>query len=78
MPVITRILGIVIKMYYQDHAPPHFHAEEAENAGYFSIEKLEMIEGNLSSKSQKIIIEWAKTHQNILQQMWDNQKIEKI
>ena len=26
MPEISRFLGIVIAMYYRDHAPPHFHA----------------------------------------------------
>jgi hypothetical protein len=31
MPEISRFLGIVIRMYYRDHAPPHFHAEYAEH-----------------------------------------------
>ena len=26
MPEISRFLGIVIAMFYRDHAPPHFHA----------------------------------------------------
>lgn len=26
MPEISSFLGIVIYMYYKDHAPPHFHA----------------------------------------------------
>jgi hypothetical protein len=30
MPELCRFLGIVIYMYYKDHAPPHFHAEYAE------------------------------------------------
>ena len=30
MPEICRFYGIVIKMYFADHAPPHFHAEYAE------------------------------------------------
>jgi Domain of unknown function (DUF4160) len=27
MPIISTFFGIVIRMYYQEHAPPHFHAE---------------------------------------------------
>ncbi len=30
MPEICRFYGIVIKMYFDDHAPPHFHAEYSE------------------------------------------------
>ena len=31
MPEISRFLGIVIRMYYRDHAPPHFHAEYGDH-----------------------------------------------
>jgi len=27
MPEISRFYGIVIKIFYDDHNPPHFHAE---------------------------------------------------
>lgn len=27
MPEISRFFGIVIKMFFNDHNPPHFHAE---------------------------------------------------
>ncbi len=30
MPEISRFFGIVIKTYYNDHFPPHFHAEYGE------------------------------------------------
>ena len=30
MPEISRFLGIVIAMFYNDHAPPHFHAMYGE------------------------------------------------
>ena len=29
MPEISRFLGIVIRMYFLDHDPPHFHATYA-------------------------------------------------
>ena len=30
MPELSRFLGIVITMFYRDHAPPHFHASYGE------------------------------------------------
>ncbi|MFI3196890.1 MAG: DUF4160 domain-containing protein [Methylococcaceae bacterium] len=33
MPIISRFFGIIIRMFYDDHNPPHFHAEyQAKNA----------------------------------------------
>ena len=29
MPVISTYFGILIRMYYKEHGPPHFHAEHA-------------------------------------------------
>jgi hypothetical protein len=37
MPEICRFYGIVIKMYFADHAPPHFHAEYAEHEARIAI-----------------------------------------
>ena len=41
MPEISRFLGIIISMYYKEHAPPHFYAKYSEYRASFSInEKL--------------------------------------
>jgi hypothetical protein len=45
MPRISEFFGIIIRMFYRDHAPPHFHAKYAEFTASFSIETLELIEG---------------------------------
>jgi hypothetical protein len=37
MPEISRFFGIVIKMFYDDHNPPHFHAEYGEHAALIDI-----------------------------------------
>ncbi len=44
MPVISRFFGIAIRMYYLDHAPPHFHAHYGEHELVVSIRNLEIIE----------------------------------
>ena len=33
MPAISMFLGILIRMYYKDHHPPHFHADYGEANG---------------------------------------------
>ena len=31
MPIISKFFGIVIYMYWKDHAPPHFHAKYGDD-----------------------------------------------
>ncbi len=51
MPVISSFYGILIKMYFGDHAPPHFHAEYAEFVAQISINDFAVIEGYLPPKA---------------------------
>jgi hypothetical protein len=45
MPEISRFFGIVIRMFYNDHAPPHFHAEYGEHEVLLEIETLNVYAG---------------------------------
>ncbi|MBE0068623.1 DUF4160 domain-containing protein [Thermoanaerobacterium thermosaccharolyticum] len=74
MQEITRFYGIVIKMYFGDHLPPHFHAIYGEYIGMFNINTLEMIEGDLPKRAREMIIEWASKYQNELLDIWESQK----
>jgi Domain of unknown function (DUF4160) len=47
MPEICRFYGIVIKMYFADHAPPHFHAEYAEHEARIAIGSLAVLSRDL-------------------------------
>jgi len=47
MPEISRFLGIIIVMYYNDHAPPHFHAKYGDFEAVIAIESGEIVEGRL-------------------------------
>ena len=47
MPEICRFYGIVIKMCFADHSPPHFHAEYAEFEARVAIDSLAVLSGNL-------------------------------
>lgn len=80
MPVISRFYGMIIKMYFQqsEHNPPHFHCLYGEYVGVFEINSLEMMEGDLPEKAQKLVKEWAGKHQEQLLEIWETQKFVSI
>jgi Domain of unknown function (DUF4160) len=78
MPEITRFYGIVIKLFFGDHSPPHFHAVYGEFNGIFTINPLEMIEGDLPDRAKNLIIEWAEIYKKDLLDMWESQKFYKL
>jgi hypothetical protein len=63
MPQISSFLGIIIRMFYRDHNPPHFHAVYAEYEGLIDINKLELISGKLPPRVLGLVIEWTALHQ---------------
>ena len=70
MPEISRFYGIVIKMYFDDHDPSHFHAEYAEDEAVISIETLAVIAGRLRPRALGLVAEWAALHQKELREAW--------
>ncbi len=70
MPEISRFYGIVIKMYFADHAPPHFHAEYAEYEARIAIGNWAVLSGNLPGRAMGLVIEWAALHREELQVQW--------
>jgi hypothetical protein len=71
MPEISRFFGMIVTMYYNDHPPPHFHVRYNQQKAIISIETLEILEGKLSSRALKLILEWASLHQNELMENWE-------
>lgn len=65
-------------MYFREHGIPHFHAIYGEYNGVFEIETLEMIEGDLSNRAQRMIKEWAEQYRSDLLAMWKSQKFKKL
>nr|VFJ86665.1 MAG: protein of unknown function (DUF4160) [Candidatus Kentron sp. LFY] len=72
MPEISRFLGTIIYMYFNEHNPPHFHAEYNEFNASISIETLGLIEGKLPSRVMSLVVEWAQEHQDELWKNWDS------
>lgn len=57
MPEISRFYGIVIRMYYNDHAPPHFHAVYGEHQAQIDIHTLSLFGGNLPPRALGMVVE---------------------
>ncbi|MBD1876447.1 DUF4160 domain-containing protein [Nodosilinea sp. FACHB-131] len=78
MPEITRFYGIIIKVFFGDHPPPHFHAIYGEYNALVSIESLKIIEGDLPGRAQKMVTDWAAMYQQDLLKMWNDQEFRKL
>ena len=70
MPEICRFYGIVIKMFWDDHDPPHFHAEYGEHVAIVDIQSLGLIDGGLPSRALGLTVEWASARREQLMALW--------
>ena len=70
MPEISRFYGIVIKMFFNEHQPAHFHAEYGDHEALIQIDTLAVIAGKLPPRALGLVMEWALLHQNELQNLW--------
>jgi Domain of unknown function (DUF4160) len=70
VPEISRFLGIVITMYFNDHNPPHFHVRYEEHRAVMGIDPLELREGSLPPRVFGLVMEWAEIHQAALGRNW--------
>jgi len=70
VPEISRFFGIIIAMYYNDHAPPHFHVRYGSQRALVAIESLSVLEGKLSPRALGLVMEWASSHQDDLIEDW--------
>lgn len=71
MPRVSEFFGIVIVLYYNDHAPPHFHAKYGGSEAEITIETLEMIKGSLPRRVFAMVLEWAVQHRDELWANWN-------
>ena len=70
MPELCRFYGIVIRIYFDDHAPPHFHASYGQEEAVVGIDSLAVLRGRLPHRAFGLVVEWASLHQEELRQAW--------
>ncbi len=70
MPEISRFLGIVVAIYWQEHGVPHFHAKYGNYRASFAIADLRLLEGRLPPRVMGFVLEWGVLHQEELMEDW--------
>ena len=70
MPTISVFYGILIQMFWREHAPPHFHALYAEHEALIDIRTLAVIRGSLPRRALALVREWATLHHDELMEDW--------
>ncbi len=70
MPEICRFLGIIIYMLYDDHRPPHFHAEYGEY--HITVNILTgVVEGKFPKRALRAVFEWHEIYKDKLLEDWE-------
>jgi hypothetical protein len=82
MPYVSMFFGIIVRMFHNEHNPPHFHAEYQGQQGVFDFDG-NMTHGSMRSRTaRRLIREWAELHRDELVQNWERaanrQEIERI
>lgn len=70
MPTVSQFFGISIRMYYDDHPPPHFHAYYGDEVAKIDIATLHTTEGRLRRRPLSLVLEWAVEHRDELNENW--------
>jgi hypothetical protein len=70
MPIISRFLGIVISMFWNDHAPPHFHAKYGDYEITVEINS-GIVEGKFPPRALRHVLEWCELHKEELKSDWE-------
>lgn len=70
MPELSRFYGLIVRMFYADHPPPHFHVQYGNHNATVGIETLTLLDGHLPRRASNLAIEWATIHQSELRTCW--------
>ena len=82
MPELSRFFGIIIRMFFEEHNPPHIHAEHQGNKAVFDLDG-NITRGNIKSRTAiRLVREWIDLHVTELKVDWElaqaGQEIKKI
>ncbi|MBV8844989.1 MAG: DUF4160 domain-containing protein [Bryobacterales bacterium] len=71
MATISSFMGIVIRMYFRDHAPAHFHAIYGDAEIEVAIGSLKVLKGTMGRRALCLVLDWAEIHQPELLENWE-------
>jgi hypothetical protein len=70
MPLVCEFNGIKIYFYWNEHAPPHFHAEYGESHILVNIQDASVMKGAFPFKQLKLVLAWSELHEGELMENW--------
>ncbi len=76
MPQISYFLGVIIRMFYREHNPPHFHAYYGDYEALIDIQKNDILSGNLPPRVLGLVVEWTALHKQELMDNWERSKLQ--
>jgi hypothetical protein len=71
VPTVSIFYGIIIRMFFNEHAPPHFHAEYGEFKATVAILERRILAGSLPGRALQLVLEWAELHRGELLEDWE-------
>ncbi|HOT36295.1 MAG TPA: DUF4160 domain-containing protein [Candidatus Latescibacteria bacterium] len=72
MPELSRFFGITVRMYYNDHEPPHFHVFYGDFEALIEVGSLHVFRGSLPRRAFAMVVEWAIIHREELVGAWQS------
>ena len=78
MPEITRFLGIIVSMYFNEHNPPHIHVRYNEFRAVMDIRSFNVLDGHLPARVRGLVEEWMEQHQQTLLSMWNSKQFHTV
>ena len=70
MPTVCVFYGITIRMFFNDHAPPHFHARYGGLEATVDVEQLHVMQGDLPRRALELVLDWTEMHRAELLENW--------
>jgi len=70
MPVISTFLGIVVRVYHDDHNPPHVHVQYGEFEAIVEIATGRMLSGRLPPRVKRLVLEWLQLRRAAVKRAW--------
>ena len=71
MPILSVFFGIIVRMWHDDHPPPHIHVEYQGFEALVQIQTGQVSKGKQPRKVAAIVQEWCLTHQQELLDNWE-------
>ena len=60
----------MIRMYFRDHNPPHFHVDGVDGKAVYAIRTLERLDGSVDRKTEREALDWAEKNRFKLLRLW--------